>query len=329
VLKNAPLEDSCGRGIDYLRLSVTDKCDLRCAYCRPEGGSERPATPLTDDELVSLVARLAALGIRRVRVTGGEPLTRPGIADLVDRLAAIDGIADLAMTTNGLRLAEAAPELAKAGLRRVNISLDSLRPERFAGITGVDGLSRVREGIDAAFAAGLSPVKLNVVVMRGFNEDEVPDFIDLTRDRALHVRFIELMPLGAAGAACGQRWVSLEEIRRRGGPLEPLRETPPVGAGPATYLQAPGAKGTVGFIGALSEKFCADCNRLRLTAAGKLLSCLARSEPQLDLVSLVRCGAAAGRIETAVRELIQAKNQSHEMTPGGCLPETCMAAIGG
>lgn len=322
------LRDACGRVIDYLRLSVTDACNLRCSYCRPEDKPEA-GDSLSDPEIVSLVEILAGLGMRRVRVTGGEPLARRGIADLVGRLAGVRGVEDLSMTTNGLLLAGSAAGLAGAGLRRVNISLDSLRPDRFKSVSGVDGMTRVLDGIEAALAAGLSPVKVNVVVMRGFNDDEVADFAAMTADKPLHVRFIELMPLGSAGASCGRSWVSMDEIRRRIGRLEPLRGPAPAGAGPASYLRLPGAAGTVGFIGALSRKFCSDCNRLRLTASGRLLSCLTRSGPEADLGVLIRSGARPERIETLVRELVRGKKRSHEMAVGTCAPDACMASIGG
>jgi len=335
-LGRSELRDCCGRRIDYLRLSVTDRCDLRCAYCRPASSGPRKKTGqpapemLDDDGILYLVGILAGMGIRRVRVTGGEPLIRPGIVELVARLCAVPGIEDLSMTTNGLGLEPLADALKSAGLRRVNISLDSLLPERFERITGVDGLCRVRRGIDAAIRTGLHPVKLNVVVLRGCNEDEVPHFAALTRDRDLHVRFIELMPLGDAGPSCGRRWVPLSEIRERCGVLESAASGLPAGGGPAVYSRLPGAQGTLGFIGALSEKFCAACNRLRLASDGRLLSCLAATGPEADIGSLIRSGAGRERIEAMVRVLVSRKGVSHGMHPtAGCVPDACMSSIGG
>ncbi|NLG26862.1 MAG: GTP 3',8-cyclase MoaA, partial [Chloroflexi bacterium] len=249
--------DACGRAISYLRVSVTDRCNLRCVYCMPEEGvALRPhAEILRYEEIERLVRIAVTLGVRHVRLTGGEPLVRAGIADLARLLTAIPGLEELSMTTNGTRLAELAAPLAEAGLRRVNVSLDTLRPERYSAITRCGELSDVLRGIEAARSAGLEPVKLNTVVVRGTNDDEVVDFARRTLDEGWHVRFIELMPVGE-GVTPGDEYVPSSEIREHIeaalGPLEPA-ELP--GSGPARYLRLAGAPGTLGFISPLTEHF--------------------------------------------------------------------------
>jgi cyclic pyranopterin phosphate synthase len=260
-----PYRDDFGRAISYLRVSVTDRCNLRCVYCMPaEGVEKRPHDAILRYEELALTIRAAAeLDICKVRLTGGEPLARLGLPQFVQMVAAIDGIDDLAMTTNGTLLARHAAALAEAGLQRVNISLDTLRPDRFKQITRRGRLHDVWSGIEAAETAGLTPIKLNMVVVRGLNDDEVSDFARRTVSDGWHVRFIELMPIGANVDWAGNGVVPVPEIRTRieteVGPLRPIHG--PTGNGPARYYQLPGAEGTIGFIGALSEHFCTTCNR--------------------------------------------------------------------
>lgn len=307
--------DSYGRKISYLRIGVTDLCNLRCLYCMPPEG----ICPKSHDEIlrfeeIERVVRVAAgLGIDKVRLTGGEPLVRKGIVDLVRIIARIPGIDDLAMTTNGMRLEELAFDLKAAGLRRVNISLDSMKTERFRKITRGGDLGQVWRGIDAARRAGLMPIKLNVVVMRGLNDDEVLGFAGLTIEQELHVRFIELMSLGKE-AWHGLRHVPAAELKMRlenasgpglaGKPMEavPSRD----GDGPARYYRFAGARGTIGFISAVSDHFCHCCNRLRLTPSGKLRSCLL-SNHEVDLLSALRKGMTDTELEAFLARVIAEK----------------------
>ncbi|OGR88905.1 MAG: cyclic pyranopterin phosphate synthase MoaA [Elusimicrobia bacterium RIFCSPLOWO2_01_FULL_59_12] len=309
------LVDSYGRVVSYLRVSVTDRCNLRCVYCLP--ASHRPPflsnDNLTDLELARLAALFAELGVSKIRVTGGEPLLRPGVPDLVRRLAGIGGIDDLSLSTNGLLLGGMAQDLAQAGLKRVNISLDSLNPDKFRQVTRYGDLEAVLAGIDAALAAGLSPVKLNVVVARGMNEEEIGDFVRLTEDRPLHVRLIELMPMGETGFFSQERWMPLPEMMEKASPLQELpRDAWPLGHGPARYYRRPGALGTVGFVSALSRGFCSSCNRLRLTAGGLLVPCLDAAEGT-DLRAPLRRGADAGEIRRLVLETVQRKPERHTL----------------
>ncbi len=312
--KKAPT-DPFGRTIDYLRVSVTDHCNLRCVYCLPEFYAVKGprADLLTDDEMTEILSAFADLGFSKFRLTGGEPLTRPGLSALLAGIKKIPGVRDLSLSTNGVLLPPLLPALARAGLDRLNISLDSLRPERFESITRRRGQGAVLRGIEEALALGLSPVKINVVVARGMNEDEIPDFVRLTEKSPLHVRFIELMPMGETGFFTKDRWVPLEEMMRRAGPLEAVPgEERPLGHGPAQYFRRSGAKGTVGFIHALSCSFCASCNRVRLSARGMLLPCL-DGDDGTDLKGPLRDGASRDEIQGLIRSVIARKPERHFM----------------
>ncbi|MBI4376958.1 MAG: GTP 3',8-cyclase MoaA [Elusimicrobia bacterium] len=314
-MRGAPLRDSFGRRIDYLRLSVTDRCNLRCVYCLPVSfsGFLPVSELLSADDLVELVSCFAEQGISKIRVTGGEPLVRPGIVDLIARLSRVWGLRELSLSTNGVLLREQARDLAKAGLSRVNISLDSLKSERFQRMTRFGRLEDVLAGIDAALTAGLSPVKINVVVAKGFNDDEIADFTRLTASIPVHVRFIELMPMGETGFFSEERWMPLSQIMDRAAPLEPLPPACwPSGHGPARYFRRPGAQGTVGFIAALSCGFCSSCNRMRLTAKGMLMPCLDASEGT-DLRPLLRRGADRPEIQRLIAEAARKKPRRHSM----------------
>jgi cyclic pyranopterin phosphate synthase len=328
-------QDAYQRPISYLRISVTDRCNLRCIYCMPpQGVPWQPHEEILRYEEIETVVRAAArLGISKVRLTGGEPLVRLGLVELVRMIAQIPGIDDLAMTTNGTLLARYAAELAAAGLRRVNISLDTLRPERFQLITRFGNLEDVLAGMEAARGAGLHPIKINTVVMRGLNDDEVVDLARRTVEEGWHVRFIELMPLVTDDAMYG-RWqehvITAREIRRCIedvlGPLEPAALE--VGNGPARYYRLPGAHGTVGFITPLSEHFCYGCNRLRLTADGHLRPCLL-SDYEIDLRTPLRQGADVSEIEALLLSGISNKPQRHHLDER-VLPEgRLMSEIGG
>lgn len=328
--------DPLNRPIEYLRISVTDRCNLRCVYCMPPGGIPwRPHEEiLRYEEIVQVVGIAAELGIRKVRLTGGEPLVRQGLAGLIASLACIPGIEDLSMTTNGILLEPRAEELSAAGLRRVNVSLDSLNPERFARLTRGGDLTTVLRGIEAARRAGLNPVKLNTVVIRHWNDDEVTLFARKTREEGWHVRFIEFMPVGRwqdeDREAWQERLVTVEEIRRRIeevlGPLQPYAG--PGGAGPARYYRLEGAEGTIGFISPVSEHFCARCNRLRLSADGRLRPCLL-SDAEVDLRTLLRNGAGPEEVRERIIEAIRRKPAGHRLAEGKFPQERTMSEIGG
>ncbi len=309
------LSDSFQRPINYLRISVTDRCNLRCVYCMPEVGM--PFIPhseiLNYEEIIRIVEAAAELGVTRVRITGGEPLVRTNLSSLIEMIAQTPGITDIALTTNGILLAKLASELKHAGLKRVNISLDTLKPERFKPITRCESeLGEVLAGIEAAKAAGLNPVKLNMVVMAGINDDEVIDFGRKTITGDWNVRFIELMPFTTEGDA-DARFVPVAEIRKRLvplGKLEPVKEM--MGAGPAKYYRLPGAKGTVGFITPVSEHFCFQCNRLRLTSDGKLRPCLL-SDNEIDLKQPLRRNVSQAELKKLIEQAVKLKPQQHHL----------------
>ncbi len=328
--------DMFERYIDYLRISVTDRCNLRCVYCMPEEGVQacRHGDILRYEEIEVIVRAAAALGIRKFRLTGGEPLVRLGIVDLVRKLARIPGIDDLSMTTNGMLLARYAEPLVEAGLQRVNVSLDTLRPARFKAITRWGNLSAVLEGIAAARSAGLSPLKINTVVIRGLNDDEVVALARRALAEGWHHRFIEWMPVGEA-ASSPQDWrsnvVTSAQIRARLeaalGALVPAEQAPK-GAGPARVYRVPGAEGTLGFISPVSDHFCARCNRLRLTADGKLRPCLLAAD-EIDLHGALRAGAGVIEIQALLLEAIRAKPKGHHLAQDGLIKDRAMAQIGG
>lgn len=287
------------RMIDYLRISVTDHCNFRCFYCLPEGGAPLllDRRVLTSGQIIAFTRAAAAAGISRVRITGGEPLLRPGLPGLLHSLRGIPGIRDLSLTTNGSRLAALAPELKAAGLDRINVSVDSLDPGRFASITRGGDLEQVMAGLRAALAAGIEPVKVNAVLLEGIEAD-LRDFVELARRLPVHVRFIEFMPIGMRRGGIWKfvpRRRILEALRQFGG-LEPVNA--PAGGGPARYYRMAGARGTLGFISSMSDHFCGECNRLRLTADGRLRNCLFSYEevdmrrfldgPQDDLTRAIR-----------------------------------------
>ncbi len=312
------LIDGFSRPITYLRVSVTDKCNLRCIYCMPEGGLPwlRREEILTYEEITEIVRAAASVGVRTIRLTGGEPLVRRDLSRLVAAIAAIPGVDDVALSTNGLLLEEQLPELVAAGLRRINLSLDTLRPERFEAIARRPGLDTVLRAIDAAIAAGLAPIKLNCVVMRGKNDDELLDFARLTRDRAIFVRFIEVMPVLENTQLQRDAYVSADEILERiaaGGELRPV--TGPGGNGPARYFALAGAAGAVGVISPLSHDYCERCNRVRLTADGRLRLCLF-GDHALDLRSPLRAGATTEHLAALLRSAMLIKPERHHLRLG-------------
>ncbi len=322
--------DRFGRRIEYLRISVTDRCNLRCIYCLPACGIKwLPREEILRFEEIREIVRVGiALGLTHVRLTGGEPLIREGLAELVQMLAAIPHLEDLSLSTNGVLLSRDARTLARAGLRRVNISLDTLKAERFHAITRFGAVSDVQAGIEAALEVGLDPVKLNVVVMRGINDDELVELGRLTIDRPLHVRFIELMPIGDFFSR--ERLVPSEEILACLGALGELwPSSGPGGCGPARTFALDKAQGTIGIIGAVTQAFCAQCNRLRLTATGQLRPCL-DDTAAVDLKPALRPAIDPGRLAELVQQAVEAKPEQHSMAQRDAgTPRFCMAGVGG
>ncbi len=325
------LIDPCNRRLNYLRISVTDRCNLRCAYCIPLGDDRRldHAEILRYEEILRLVTIGVGLGIEKVRITGGEPLVRRGLPALLAAIHRLPGIRDLSLTTNGLLLEEHLDALVAAGLRRVNVSLDTLSRERYRELTGVDALERVLAAVDAALAAGLRPVKINVVALRGVNEDELVDLARLSLARPLHVRFIEFMPIGAPRLA-DRPPLLVPEIRRRLAPLGELTPVPPDAMdGPAERFRLPGAAGEIGFIPAISHHFCSRCNRLRLTAAGTLRPCLL-SDREEDLKGPLRSGATDEELAAIFLAAARHKPSDHNLAVGEPAHVCCqMRSIGG
>jgi cyclic pyranopterin phosphate synthase len=324
------LSDSYQRPINYLRISVTDRCNLRCVYCMPaEGVSLMSHNDILTYEEIDTVARAAAeLGINKIRLTGGEPLVRLGLPQLVRMLAQIEAIDDISLTTNGILLGKYAAELKSAGLRRVNVSLDTLKPDRSELITRCgNSLGEVLAGIEAAKLVGLNPVKINMVVMAGINDDELLDFATKTINEGWHVRFIELMPV--VGGDTPPHFTSASEMRKR---LEPLGELEPclptVGNGPAKYFRFPQARGTIGFITPISEHFCFQCNRIRLTADGKLRPCLL-SDYEVDLKQPLRSGISSAGLKKLIKQAVAGKPQRHQLAKGYVPKERPFSQVGG
>ncbi|WP_141500371.1 GTP 3',8-cyclase MoaA [Paenibacillus luteus] len=307
------LTDRFGRVHDYLRISVTDRCNLRCLYCMPEEGMEFTESEnlLSYDQIVEVVEAGAALGITKLRITGGEPLIRPGLDGLISRLSAISGIRDIALTTNGIFLAKQAEALRAAGLNRVNISLDTLDSSRFRFIARRGELKRVMEGIEAAAAVGFNPIKLNCVLLKEVNEDEIAAFLRLAYEQPMHVRFIEYMPIGHADENWKKHYLSLNrvlEVAAQEG-YEISRRTNVHGNGPSDDWQMKGARGSFGLIHPISDHFCSNCNRLRLTADGSIKPCLYWVD-ELDVKE------AFGKPDEMQRLLLRAmdiKPENHEM----------------
>jgi len=327
------LIDHCGRSITYLRISITDRCNLRCVYCMPPDGVEwQPhENILRFEEIVEFVRVAASQGIRQVRLTGGEPLVRPGVVDLVQMLSEIPGIDDLSLTTNGLLLEKLAQPLKKAGLKRVNVSLDTLKPEKYLRICRGGSLDAVLRGLSAAENAGFEPIKINMVVMRGVNDDELVDFARLTLENPWHVRFIELMPIenqqdwGKGFPQPSNAFISTSEIKEiiHADGLSPVENLP--GNGPARSFQFPGAMATIGFISPIGQHFCSECNRLRLTADGNLRLCLLN-----DFEIPMRDAMRAGRpILDILDEAMQLKPEGHSLAKKMSAHNRKMAQIGG
>jgi len=305
------LIDPFGRRIEYLRLSVTDRCDLRCSYCIPEGfkGFEQPPHWLSFDEIARVLGAFTRLGLRKVRLTGGEPLLRRNLPELAARIAQLDGIEDLSISTNATQLAGQATALREAGVMRLNVSLDSLQRERFSTITGRDRLAAVLAGLEAAREAGFSPIKLNMVVMKGVNDDEVDAMVDFCMRRGFVLRLIEVMPMGDTGR--NAQYVDLQPVKRRLMERFGLIDGAVPGAGPARYLQTPDGDFSVGFITPLSQHFCASCNRVRLAVDGTLYLCLGQDD-KYEFRDLLRSQASDAELADAIMTAIARKPERHE-----------------
>jgi len=305
------MKDKYNRTIDYLRISVIDRCNLRCIYCMPEEGIKNllPHNEiLSYEEILQVIKIATTIGVSKIRITGGEPLLRKDLISFIERVAKIEEIKDIGMTTNGVLLSKFAANLRDAGLKRVNVSLDSLDKDKFKAITRLGALKDVLEGIEEAYRVGLNPIKINVVVMKGINDDEIEKFARWSMDVPYQIRFIEFMPLG------GNYWkkelfISAEEIKKRiektFGKLFPVQIKK---SGPAEYFMLEGATGLIGFISPITTHICTRCNRLRLTAEGKLRPCLF-SDREIDLKSLLRKGASQDEIREVLIKTIQLKPQ--------------------
>ena len=324
------LIDKYQRHLNYLRVSITDRCNLECVYCRP--GGLIPILPhaeiLSYEEILRIVGVGVKLGISKVRITGGEPLVRRGVFDFLKKLATMKGIRDLSLTTNGVLLRDNTDRIRDAGIRRINVSLDTLDPERYHRITGRDCFERVWQGIEEAHRAGLFPIKINVVALRGVNEDELTDLAALSLEYPFHVRFIEYMPMGMAADREKGKTMLTPEIRQRIeslGPLSPV--TRGASDGPAERFRLEGARGEIGFISAISHHFCHQCNRLRLTASGQLRSCLL-SDRQVDMKTPLRTGCSDDDIVAIFFDAVHHKPSAHCLASQRKIKGQ-MSAIGG
>jgi cyclic pyranopterin phosphate synthase len=324
--------DQAKRVINYLRLSISDRCNLRCFYCMPEEGIDflPHSEILTYEEMLDIVRLSVDLGIRKIRLTGGEPLVRRGVLPFIRRLSNIEGLDEITLTTNGVLLKDFAAELKDCGICRINISLDSLRADRFFRITGRDYFDRTWEGIQEVERVGFDPIKINVVAIRGINDDEVLDFARLTLTKPYHIRFIEFMPVGEHNCWSSEKFVSTEEIHNKIqslGSLKPIKPNPT--DGPARRYRLEGGRGEIGFIGALSNHFCTTCNRLRLTAEGLLRSCLF-SDQEIDIKTPLRKGKGDAHLLDLIRLAIKNKPKGHgliKQKPRKCVRS--MSSIGG
>ncbi|MBI4277058.1 MAG: GTP 3',8-cyclase MoaA [Armatimonadetes bacterium] len=325
------MKDQYGREIRDLRISLTDRCNLRCVYCMPADGVafRPPRELLQDDETLQIVRAAAELGVTKIRLTGGEPTVRAGLVDLVRAVAAVPGIRDLAMTTNGVLLRRLARPLAEAGLHRLNVSLDTLDAGKFQRITRLGHLDDVMEGLLAAEEAGLLPIKINCVVVRGFNDEDTVPLARLTLERPWEVRFIEVMPFGSIADFQQAAYVPTAETRGRIeetlGPLAPVDES---GYDPARTYRVPGAPGTIGFISSISQPFCAQCGRLRLTADGKLRLCLLRDDEE-DLLTPLRKGATYEEMKTLFARAAFRRPFGHALAENLIPKQRIMLQIGG
>ncbi|MFH1097226.1 MAG: GTP 3',8-cyclase MoaA [Candidatus Desantisbacteria bacterium] len=324
------LMDSHHRQIDYLRLSITDMCNLRCLYCQPwkEIDKKVHREILRYEEIIRIASILVQLGIKKIRVTGGEPLIKRNVLHLLRNLSNISGLQELSLTTNGIRLATIASQLKDAGVSRVNISMDSMDNDRYARITGGGNLKAVLRGIDEALSAGLVPLKINMVVMKGINDDEVESFARLTLDKHVFVRFIEFMPISQQGAEWDERYLPSHILKQRlSGCFEMIPCNDIIGNGPAEYYKINGAMGEIGFISSISRHFCQSCNRLRLTPDGHLRLCLGQ-DTEVDLKLPLRQGATDEELQGIITQAVWNKPAGHQFQSDRPMGRQ-MSAIGG
>jgi len=330
VSTNTKYVDPFGRSIDYVRLSVTDRCDLRCFYCMPKGYNdfEEPKDWLTFDEIERVIGTFASLGIKKVRLTGGEPLVRKNLPHLTQRLSKVSGVEDMSLSTNAVKLAKFAQPLFDSGVQRLNVSLDCVNTEKFTQITGGGKFSKVFDGLMAAKKAGFAPIKINMVVMRGVNEDEVFNMVDFCAEHGFILRLIETMPMGATGKEASQRYIPLDEIKQQ---LEQRFEMVPTvqrGAGPARYLSIPEKNLNIGFITPISQHFCETCNRVRLGVNGTLYLCLGQ-EHQYPLRDLLRNGITDEELKQHLIKALALKPEKHEFKEKPDNVIRVMSATGG
>jgi len=317
------MKDRFGREINYLRISVTEKCNFNCQYCRPIESKEIIEDGLTNEELLKVVKASASIGINKIRLTGGEPLLRVGIVELISQMKSVEGINEIVMTSNGSLLGHQLVHLKKAGLNRVNISLDTLDPIKYKFITKGGQLEKVLESIDLLLELGMKPVKINVVLIKGFNDDEINDFVNLTKDKEVIIRFIELMPLGDNYEYYETHYMNNHEIIQLIPELIPIKSSPHE---VAKYYQLPNALGKIGLISSISENFCGDCNRIRLTSDGKLKTCL-HADTELDLIQAIRNQVD---LEEFLKQAIYKKPKSHHINQKNYQPvKRNMVRIGG
>jgi cyclic pyranopterin phosphate synthase len=309
----ASLTDPFGRKIEYVRLSVTDRCDLRCFYCIPQQfkGFEEPEHWLTFDEIERVISVFAQLGVEKIRITGGEPLVRKNIPELAQRLSGIPGINDLSLSTNAVQLSRHADALRQANVTRINVSLDSLDPQRFKQITNGGKLEKVLGGLMAAKETGFQPIKINMVVMKGVNDDEVQAMVNFCIEHDFTLRFIETMPMGDTGRNASNHYLSLDVVRQQLQRQFDLIPGVMPGGGPARYMQVAGTELKIGFITPISQHFCETCNRVRLSADGTLYLCLGQDD-KVELRPLLRAGADHETIKQAIIEAIARKPERHE-----------------
>lgn len=331
------MSETMQRKINYLRVSITDRCNLRCIYCMPKEGLSLLGHNdiLRYEEFLRVVRAAISEGITKVRLTGGEPLVRRGLVDFIATLTKIEGLTDVSLTTNGILLADHAEAIYQAGIRRINISVDSLNPDRYRTITRGGDLEAVLRGIRKAADAGFSPIKINIVLMKGINDDEILDFARATLRWPYQMRFIELMPIGGEDSDADTKYLSNDVAREQIGRefrLEYLGENgDPDNRGPARRYRIDGAKGEIGFISPISHEFCGDCNRLRLTADGHLRACLL-SDDEIDLKPDLRSGCSDEVLKALIRKAIASKGARKNLLPGDPSPKKCrrqMSAIGG
>lgn len=324
------LIDPFGRRIDYIRLSVTDKCNLRCFYCLPKGFKDFdiPDDWLTFDEIERVIRAFAEMGVARVRITGGEPLVRKNLSQLINKLDAIPEINDLSLSTNATLLEKHAHDLKQSGIARINVSLDTLRPERFAEITGGSPLQPVIDGLMAAKNAGLTPIKINMVAMKGINDDEFEEMVDFCAEHKFTLRMIETMPIGSTGQEAGKHFISLQEVKAQLGKRFDLIPSVMSGGGPARYMRVNGTDLKIGFITPLTQHFCETCNRVRLSADGTLYLCMGQNHTY-ELRPLLRQGISDSELKEKLQEALALKPKEHHFNDEPDQVVRFMSKLGG